>query len=158
MARRYAQIQVSIWSDFDFKALPAVEQHMYFVLLSQPRLNLCGVLDFLPSRIALCVDEWTTDDVETLVKGLEERRYVVIDRDSHELLLRTFVRNDSLLTNKNVSKGMAAEYGEIISDSIRAAIDVELRKAFREDSTLAGWPGLKESNPVLFRNITEGLS
>lgn len=157
MARKYAQIHVAIWTDYDFKALPAIEQHMYFVLLSQARMNLCGVLDYLPSRLAMCVDEWTTDDVERLIKGLEEHRYVVVDRDSHELLLRSFVRNDSLLMNKNVTKGMAAEYGEIMSDKLRAAIDLELRRAFREDSTLAGWPGLKEANPVLFDNVTKGV-
>ena len=155
MARRYAQIQVSIWSDEDFKALTAAEQHMYFVLLSQARINLCGVLDYMPSRLAMCVYEWTTDDVERLLKGLTDKRYIVVDYDSGELLLRSFIRNDGLLKSPNVTKGAAAEFGEIMSDKLRTVITKELKRAFEEDPTLAGWKGLKETNPVLFKNVTE---
>lgn len=156
MARKYAQLHVAIWTDFDFKALLDVEQHMYFVLLSQPRMNLCGVLDFIPSRIALCVDHWTTDDVERLVKGLEAKRYVVVDYDSHELLLRSFLRNDGLLRSHTITKGAASDYAEVMSDKLRKVLDDEIARAFREDPEMAGWKGLKEANPILFGRVTEG--
>lgn len=158
MARKFAQIQVGIWTDEDFKSLPAIEQHMYFVLLSQPRLNLCGVMDYIPSRLAMCVYEWTVDDVERLVKGLEDKRYVLVDHDSHELLLRSFIRRDGLLKAKTITIGAASDYSEVMSQKLRDAIDKELRRAFREDSTVAGWQGLKECNPVLFERVSGGAS
>ena len=156
MARKFAQIHVAIWTDEDFKSLSPAEQHMYFVLLSQPRLNLCGVMDFIPSRLAMCVYEWTADDVERLVKSLEDKRYVVVDYDSRELLLRSFIRRDGLLKAKTITIGAASDYAEVMSEKLRSTIDKELRRAFRDDPTLAGWQGLKEANPVLFNRVTEG--
>lgn len=157
MARKFAQIQVGIWSDEDFKALPGEQQHMFFVAMSQPRLNLCGVFDYIPSRLARCVSDWTTDDVERLTKELVDARYFVLDYDTHELLIRTFIRNDGLLRVPTVTKGMASDYAEVMSQRLRDAVEVELKRAFKEDSTLAGWKGLKDANPVLFRNVTEGV-
>jgi hypothetical protein len=156
MARQYAQIQVSIWSDEDFKALDADLQHAFFVLISQPRMNLCGVIDYIQSRIARCVQQWTTDDVERLVKGLEAERYVVVDRDTQELLIRTFIRNDGLLKMPNVAQGMASDYGEVMSDKLRLEVEKELKKVFRKDPELGGWRGIKKGNPVLFERITKG--
>jgi hypothetical protein len=57
----------------------------------------------------------------------------------------------------NVTKGAAAEYGEIMSEKLRQAIQKELTRAFKEDPTMAGWKGLKETNPVLFRNVSGGV-
>lgn len=153
MARQYAQIQVAIWSDEDFKSLSPELQHMFFVLISQPRMNLCGVIDFIQSRIARCVHEWTTDDVERLVKGLEAERYVVVDRDTQELLVRTFIRNDGLLKMPNVAQGMASDYGEVMSQKLRDVIESELKKAFGDDPELGGWRGVKKGNPVLFGRV-----
>ena len=156
MARQYAQIQVAIWSDEDFKALDPDLQHAFFVLISQPRMNLCGVIDYIQSRIAGCVKKWTVDDVESLVKGLESEKYVVVDRDTQELLVRTFIRNDGLLKMPNVAQGMASDYGEVMSDRLRKSIDAELKKAFKQDPTLGGWVGVKRGNPVLFNRISGG--
>lgn len=156
MARQYAQIQVAIWSDEHFKSQPAELQHMFFVLISQPRMNLCGVIDFIQTRISGCVDEWTVDDVERLVKGLEAERYVVVDRDTQELLVRTFIRNDGLLKMPNVAQGMASDYGEVMSQKLRNVVEKELTKAFDDDPELGGWKGVKRGNPVLFNRITKG--
>lgn len=154
MARRYAPIWVRIWSDEDFKQLHPLQQHMFFVLISQPRMNLCGVIDYIPKRIANCSYDMSVEDVELHVKALEKERYVVVDRDTQELLVRTFVRNDEILKIPNVAQGMSADYGEVMSTTLAAAIDKELIRAFKEDSTLAGWKGVKKGNPVLFRRVT----
>lgn len=157
MARKFAQIHVAIWSDHDFKALSPAEQHMYFVLLSQPRMNLCGVLDYIPSRLAMCSDEWTIDDVEGLIKQLERRRYVVVDYDTREVLLRSFIRRDGLLKSKNITIGAATDYAEVMSEKLRKSIDKELARAYRDDPKLDGWEGLERANPVLFKRVTEGV-
>lgn len=156
MARKFAQIHVAIWSDHDFKSLSPAEQHMYFVLLSQPRMNLCGVLDYIPSRLAMCSDEWSVDDVESLVKKLEARRYVVVDYDTREIMLRSFIRNDGLLKSNTITKGAAVDYGEVMSDKLRTTLDKELIRAYQIDPDLAGWQGLHEANPVLFERVKRG--
>lgn len=158
MARQYAQIQVAIWSDEDFKELSPALQHMFFVLISQPRMNLCGVIDYIVTRIAGCSSSWTVGQVEKLVTGLEEKRYIVVDRETQELLIRTFIRNDGLLKMPNVAQGMASDYGEVMSDKLRKVLDRELKKAFHDDPELGGWVGVKRGNPVLFGRISKAAA
>lgn len=158
MARRFAKIHVAIWNDADFRSLSAMEQHMYLVLISQARISLCGVLDYFPSRWAICCDEWTQSTVEQLIKGLSGRRYVTVDYDTSELLIRSFIRRDEVMKAKTVAVGAATDYGEVMSDKLRASIDKELIRVFKEEPELAGWQGLKDANPVLFRRVTEGAN
>jgi len=158
MARKYAQIQVSIWSDEDFKALDDIYQHMYFVLLSQPRMNLCGVLDFIPARLARVSDSLSADDVMHRVKWLDAKRYVVVDEDTSELLIRSFVRNDGMIRNPKVSVGMATDFAEVMSQKLRDAITTELIRCRRDDPAANGWTAIERANPVLYRNVIEGAS
>lgn len=153
MARDHARIKVAIWSDEDFKELRAPHQHAYFVLTTQAKLSYCGVLDYIPSRLAKLAKGLTEATVETMIEGLEKARYVVLDRDTQECLIRSYVRHDGLLESPNVSKAMAKDYGEVISPRIRAAILVELQRAYRGDSKLAGWKGIKEKFPALMESI-----
>lgn len=153
MARKYAQILVSIWSDEDFKALDPEYQHMFFVLVSQPRMNLCGVIDFIPSRIAQASHALTIDDVTQRVKWLDSKRYVVHDADTGELLIRSFIRHDGLLKNPKVTVGMATDYGEVMSSALRDQILKELRRCYEEDPDMKGWASIEKTNPVLHRKV-----
>lgn len=157
MPRQFAQLSVSIWSDEHFKSMRPEDQHMYFVLLSQPRVSLCGVLDYIPTRIARCSYHWTANDVEERIKALIEERYVVVDRDTSELLIRSFVRNDGLLKMPNVAKGMASEFGEVMSETLRDAITHELQRAARQWPELRAWEAIRETNPVLAEKISKGV-
>lgn len=158
MARKYAQIQVSIWSDEDFKSLDPLYQHMYFVLLSQPRMNLCGVIDFIPGRIARTSYSMKPDEVEQRVRWLDSKRFVVVDEDTSELLIRSFVRNDGMLRNPKVSVGMATDYAEVMSQKLRDAIKQELIRCCQEDPEAVGWKSIERANPVLHRNVIQGAS
>lgn len=155
MARNYAKIHTTIWSDEDFKALDPSLQHAYFVLVSQPRLSMCGLLDYFPQRLAMCSDGWTVDDVESLLKGLEAASYIVIDRDTHELLVRSFIRNDGVLLSPNLATSATREYAEVMSQKLRDAIERELVKAYREDSSLKSWGSVRNANPVLMKRVQE---
>lgn len=153
MARDHARIKVNIWGDEDFKALRAPQQHAYLTLTTQARLSYAGVLDYIPSRLAKLAKGLTEAAVESMIEGLEKARYVVLDRDTQELLVRSYVRHDGLLESPNVSKAMAKDYGEVISPRIRAAILVELQRAYREDPKLSGWRGIGEKYPALMEQI-----
>lgn len=153
MARDHARIQVALWSDPDFRALSCEAQRMYLVILSQPRLSYCGSLDYLPSRLAVLAADETPDDVEQAVKALESHRYVVVDRDTHELLVRTFVRHDGLLGSPNVTKAMLKDRAALLSEPLRHVLDDELRRAYRNDPRAAGWKGFKAADPELFAEV-----
>ena len=155
MARNYAKIRTTIWSDEDFKSLDPTLQHMYFVLVSQPRLSMCGLLDYFPQRLAMCSDGWTVDDIERLLKGLESTRYIVIDRDTQELLVRTFIRNDDVLLSPNLAISAIREYAEVMSQKLRDAIERELVTAYREDSSLRAWGSVHNANPILMQRVQE---
>lgn len=154
MARDHARIQVGIWTDPDFRALTPLAQRMYLLLVSQPRLSFCGSLDYIPSRIALL--SATDDDlsVEHDVRLLEADRYVIVDRESHELLIRTYVRHDGLLASPNVTKAMVRDRRLLLSDCLRGVVDEELGKAYDTDPKLAGWKGLKDEDELLFRKVS----
>lgn len=153
MARNHARIHVRIWSDPDFKRLNRDEQHAYFVIISQARVNFCGVLDYMPHRLANLTADVTIEDIENAVKLLEDARYVVTDNDTQEMLIRSFIRNDGLLNGINITKAMANDYAEVMSDKLRSCIDKELIRAYREAPEAGGWVGLKEVNPVLFNRV-----
>lgn len=157
MARNHAQILVSIWSDEDFKALPVEAQHLYFVLLTQPALTLCGVLDYLPRRFAQASYEMTEDDVERAAKHLTDGRFIVIDYDTSELLIRSFIRRDGLLLIPNVSKGMANAYGSVMSALLRDRIEQELVRCRQLWPDLSSWKAIADVNPVLASRIESEL-
>ena len=158
MARDHARIQVAIWSDPDFRSLTGAAQRMYLLLLSQPRLTYCGSLDYLPGRWAMLGAGEDIARVEHAVKELEAANYVAVDRDTSELLIRSYVRHDGLLSSPNVTKAMVKDRAALLSCELREIVDDELNRAWRNDKTMAGWKGLKEAAPDLHEKITEGVS
>lgn len=154
MARDHARIQVDIWSNDDFRALSAAAQHAYMLLVSQPRLSYCGVIDYLPSRLATLATDLSSAGVQRAVKALEKRRFVVVDRDTHELLIRTYVRHDGVMQRTNMGKAMGRALSVVISDKIRRAIYDELTRYYAEESGLAGWIGFKSEHPEAFAIVS----
>lgn len=153
MARSYGKLWTSIWGT-DFVDLDRNLQHAYMTLCAQPRLSMVGLLDYMPNRLARCSKDWTVDDVESDMKGLEAENYIVLDRDTNELLIRSFIRSDQILMSPNLVKGAMSEYAEVMSQKLQDTIDDELRRAFADGPDMVGWKTLKEVNPVLFRNVT----
>lgn len=79
--------------DDDWLSLTVDEQWLYGVLLRQHRLTLIGVLDVIPQRWCSAGDI-TKDRVVAALNGLDKAGFVVVDRDTDEVLVRTFVRHD----------------------------------------------------------------
>lgn len=154
MARDHARIHVAIWSDEDFRALPTNAQNMWFTLLSQPRLSYCGVLDYLPTRLARLSKDATAAKVNRAVGILEAADFAFTDAETGELLLRSFVRHDGLLTQPNVTKAMAKDYEAVLSDSLRLVIEAELTRAHQADPEAKGWAALATAYPELHSKVT----
>lgn len=150
MPRDHARIQLSIWDQPDWRALDATAQHTYWMLLTQPRLSYCGVLDYFPGRLATLADGLTQSKVKTAVRQLERARFVVVDRETDELLIRTYVRHDGVLDRVNMGKAVGTAIEKVTSQAIRGAICKELARHLSANDALAGWIGLRATSPKAF--------
>jgi hypothetical protein len=139
MANDYARVMRSIWADDDFRELTHDAQWLYFHLLTSPSINYCGVTDWRPSRIAALTDDLTADGVEASAVELEGSLYVVIDRDSEECLIRSFVRHDGLMSSPNMAAALAKAHAATISKALRGVVVHELKRLHEDEPTLRGW-------------------
>ncbi len=144
MAREYARVKVTIWADPDFRTLSPGAQHLYFLLLTSASLNLAGVADWRPGRLAQMSSGWTVNAVKKAGAELEARRYIVIDEASEEVLVRSFVRHDGVLKSPNIAASMVKDYASIGSVEIMRVVAEEVRRAASEDPTLKGLPSVRE--------------
>lgn len=142
MARDHARIRVDIWADEDWRDLPSVSQWLYLCLLSSPALNFCGVTDWRPARIAALNAEMKADDVEYAAAWLEAGEFVVIDRETEEVLIRSWVKHDGLVSSPNMSKAMVKSHAAIGSGILRAVIVDQLERLRQTNPNLSGWKHL----------------
>lgn len=158
MAREYAKIKVSIWSDPDFVRLAMASQHAYFTLVSQAKLNYCGVMDYLPARLATLCPDHDESSIDHAIKVLETDRFAIVDRSTSELLVRSFIRHDGLLSMPNMTKALLKDFGSVISEPLRDAVTREMGKCYWMDRSLAGWKVLRKVSPDLFEKVTANPS
>lgn len=132
MPRTHGRILVTIWSDKEFLALSTEAQRFYMLVLSQSKLSYCGVLPYTPRRWALLAANDTLKGVLRAVKEGVERRYVVVDENTEELWIRTFVKHDGLLKSPNLVKAMWKDFAEVQSSAIRDGFLKGLPEGFQE--------------------------
>lgn len=126
MARDYGQIQHRIWADPDWRALDADAQLLYLLLLSQPSMNQAGVLPVQWRKWAGCVANWDTGAVTKTMHRLADARFVVLDEDHEEVLVRSFIRNDGSYRIPGVLKSALRFAEAVVSPAIRSALAAEL--------------------------------
>lgn len=158
MPRTHARILASIWDDPDFQVLSVAAQRLYLLLLSQDSLNNAG-------RILLTVRRWShgcrdtsPEDIQRSLEELDAHRFIVVDEDTEEVLIRSFIRNDGIVKQPQMMKSALREALTVKSLRLRAVLACELRKLRREDAEFTaeqidpGWepdpgPGSGESQP-----------
>jgi len=137
MARNYAQIKVSIWSDADFRSLTPQAQHLYFVILTSATTNVAGVADWRPKRIASLAGGWSEREVRRAAQELADANHIVIDDDTEEVAVRTFIRHDGILRSFTSARGMVTCWHRIYSTKIKATIAHECRRVATSESVSA---------------------
>lgn len=155
MARKHARILVSIWDDDDFTSLDPTSQVVYFAILSSRDLSWCGVNPLLPQRFTTVSRGLTEKRVRASLDALATARFLVIDGNTAEVGVRTFVRHDDILNQPNVTKAMGRAFGLVRSEAIQRSLVTELGRAFQDDPEAKGWPSLRVAYPELFRQVTE---
>ena len=148
MPRTEARIFTSIWKDDDFTALPPSAQRLYMFLLSQDDLAYCGVLPLRQPRWAKKAGGLTVEDIERDLKSLEGTAYpsgdpdphsaktpfVIIDRETGEVFVRSLIRRDGIWKQPNLMKQARDTADQIESVHIRGALLAELRRLPLEES------------------------
>ncbi|MER6098399.1 hypothetical protein ABT154_21575 [Streptomyces sp. NPDC001728] len=122
MARGHGRILSSIWEDGDFISLDEQQQRLFFFLISQPNLNHAGLLPLTLRRWSRKARGLTSLELEKRLDALEAARFVVIDEDTEELLIRSFVRNDRVYKQPRVMGAMVSDALEISSKHLRRAL------------------------------------
>lgn len=139
VANDYARVVRSIWSDDDFRDLSQRAQWLYFHLLTSPAINYIGVTDWRPTRIAALTSDLTADAVEAAAVELEGNLYIVVDRDSEEALIRSFIRHDGLMSSPNMAAAMVKAHAATVSRALRGVVIHELKRLHADDPDLRGW-------------------
>lgn len=121
---QYVKVVRSIWSNPDFIALNMSTQRAYFMLISQPDITHAGVLPLTERRWAnLAAD---TDPAMLLaeLEVLEAEQFIVCDRDTDEVWVRSYMRYDEMFKVPNGQKAIDKALEQILSTGIRrAAVD-----------------------------------
>lgn len=143
MAREHARVLATIWNDPDWTRLSESAQRLYILALSQPDVSYAGVLAPRYKRWSTFSANSSVSKVRRAVRELEEAGFVVVDDDTEELWIRTFVKHDGLLNMPNVTRAMVKAFRAIQSERIRKAFVEELVDefqtwGFREDRP-KGW-------------------
>lgn len=126
MPRSHGRIMSTIWTDPDFIHLDAGPQRLYLFLLSQPDLSHAGLVPMRARRWAKKVGSYTVKDVERDMSTLEDARFIVTDKETEEVLVRTFVRNDGVYKQPKVMSRMREDARLIESQRLRAEFRAEL--------------------------------
>lgn len=139
MARDHARIRLDIWADEDYTDLPSTSQWLYERLLTHGGLEYCGVVEWRPKRLAQSASDLTANDVEMFAAPLEEGNFLIIDRDSEECLVRSFVKHDGLLDKWNLAAAVARTFTAVASKPLRGVIVHELKRLHEAEPDFRGW-------------------
>jgi hypothetical protein len=125
MARSEARLQFGIWQGLS--GLSRDAKLLYAVLLTEPTINHAGVG-------AVRIDRWaakagmSTDEVAEALAELAREPQVIVDSETHEVLVRTLIRNDGVADQPYVLKGALREALQTDSPILRRWLASELRK------------------------------
>lgn len=128
MARDHGRVLCKIWRDKDFRVLPRSAQALYMQLLSQPDVNNAGVLPLMVSKWAKGCEELTRDDMVRDIAVLVDAGFIVVDTETEEVLIRSFIRNDGGMKHRYIFKNALKMAEGVDSEKIRVVLAAELRR------------------------------
>lgn len=128
MARNFAQVQLRIWVDDDFLALTTEAQHLYMLLLSQEDIGPSGLIPLRPRRWAKLSANGSVDNVMASLDELDVASFLVVDIETAEVLVRTFIRNGENYKHVRLLRTALNQAERVESPRIRSALGQELAK------------------------------
>lgn len=139
MARDFATVNLALWGDDDFLDLTVDEQLLFLTLWTSPSLSYCGSGDWHPGRIAAMAKGWTRQRVEHAAAGLSRALFLLVDADTDEYLLRSWIKHDGLWRSPVMVVSMANARAELASRSLRGVVVHEVLKLHNANPELKHW-------------------
>lgn len=124
----YGKLLSRIWSDPEFTAMGARSQQVYCLLISYPTRNVAGVLPLTLKRWTKSTADATIDNLTDALIDLAARNFIVVDWDTEEVLIRTYIRNDEVYRQPNLMKSARKYALQIESETLRWAVHDELMR------------------------------
>ena len=122
MARTRATTYCTIHGDPEWLALTPAAKLVYLTINSQATVSLAGCLDYNPAKWAKLTG-YRTGDVEEAITELIEARFLAVDEETFECVIRTFTKWDiGELANKNTIAGMWSAWRSILSPALRQVV------------------------------------
>lgn len=125
MARSEARLQFGIWDGLE--EVPWFGKFVYTVILTDETINHAGV-----GRLSVSL--WaqkaglSEEDVERGIAALEQEPQIVVDRRTHEILVRTLIRRERIAEQPYLLKAALKAALRTRSPRLRRALADELRK------------------------------
>lgn len=138
MARDHTRINVDIWGDDEWLDVSPEAQHLYFVLYTWPP-SFCGAGDWLPRKVATRSRGWTVPRVLDAAEELVAGEFLLIDIDTEEYLLRSWIKHDGLFRQPNMAVSVANARVELASRTLKAVVVHEVRKLRSSEPDLVSW-------------------
>lgn len=126
---RHARFLCRMWDDPDWIALSPRGQWFFMLLYSQAALNRAGVTALTSKRWKrLASGPAVEQQIALAMKELEDANFLVVDPDTEELLVRSYMRNDGIAKQPNMLKLACRQAREVLSPLLRSALEAELRR------------------------------
>lgn len=142
--RQYALIHRAILDDPSWRCLTRSQQNLYLLLLLKLSTNLCGIVDWRPKKLAVNASDMTVETIEADAVVLEKKLYIVRDEDTDEVLIRSFLRNDTPLKSSKTAIAVRSSYTDTASSKLRGVIVFELQRLYREQRDWQGWDQVRD--------------
>ena len=124
----HARVNLALWGDDDFLDLTVDEQLLYLSLWTSPGLSYCGAGEWHSGRIANLAADWTRDRIERAAAGLSRNLFLIVDADTDEYLLRSWIKHDGLWRMPNMAVSVANARAELSSRMLRGVVVHEVRR------------------------------
>lgn len=118
MSRKFGKMLCGIWNDPDWLVLSDQAMVMYSALISQYDISAAGVLPLTERRWKSYLDGGLRAVTEALDE-LDDKGFLVIDEDTAEVLVRTFIKHDGRLENPTLRTSVLKAVEEIHSPRLR---------------------------------------
>lgn len=148
MARDRASIRIDMWGDGDWRDLPIGAQHLYMLLLSHPTLSYAGVAEWHPGKLAAMTNNMTPAGVLESAAVLESHGFIVVEQNTDEVLVRSFIKHDGLMKQPKLVVSMTTAYAAVASRRIQLVIAHEVQKMREREPDLRAWE-VKQAQTVL---------
>jgi hypothetical protein len=139
MSRDHARIHLDIWGDDDWLDLPADAQCLYMTIYTSPGRTLCGAHEWNAGKIGQRAADWTKERIEAAAEVLSERLFLIVDADTNECLLRSWIKHDGLWRTPNMAVSVANARANVASRTLRGVIVFELLKLRDAEPESSSW-------------------